>query len=251
LGAEFFPLTTADVLHRYPFLLIGCGILVFTFISINQKFNNKIRGWGLAFILFGVMAIFSTRNLTHLYPIFIIFICLILSEIIEKISKMSQIMRDKIISLGLTIFALVISYCTWQTYIYLNIMLQSDFIYGEHFTRIAAIINQQIPAGNRIFHANWSDSQYLIGLAPKYEYIETLDPIYMYTYDQNLYTLYRQVSFGQNSDPYKIISEIFKTKYGYAGKNYFNDLIKQVKNDKRFEILAEDNLGVLFALMPK
>jgi hypothetical protein len=106
-----------------------------------------------------------------------------------------------------------------------------------------------IPEGELIFHANWSDSQYLIGLNPKDDYFVTLDPVYMYNKTPELYKLYRDVAFGRLKDPYPALKDTFKARYGYAGKNFFNGLIEQIRKDSRFTILAEDNFGVIFKLM--
>jgi len=71
----------------------------------------------------------------------------------------------------------------------------------------------------------------------------------MYKYDPELYKLYRDVSFGRTSDPYPVLKERFKVKYGYIGKNYFSALINQIRADPRFTILAEDNFGVIFRII--
>jgi hypothetical protein len=116
---------------------------------------------------------------------------------------------------------------------------------------MANVIKSLIPPGSRIFHSNWSDSQYLIGFAPEYEYYVTLDPIYMYSYNKPLYEEYRNISFGRTKDPYTQLINDFGTYYGYAGKNYFTGLIDQIRRDDRFSIITEDSIGVLFRLLPE
>jgi hypothetical protein len=76
----------------------------------------------------------------------------------------------------------------------------------------------------------------------------TLDPVYMYNKNPELYKIYRDVSFGRIADPYSILKDTFKVKYGYAGKNYFNGLVEQIRKDSRFTILAEDQFGIIFKL---
>ncbi|MBU1148316.1 MAG: hypothetical protein KKD11_08185, partial [Candidatus Omnitrophica bacterium] len=91
-------------------------------------------------------------------------------------------------------------------------------------------------------------SQYFIGLNPDNDYFVTLDPVYMYKWNPELYKLYRDVSFGNTDNPYAILKNKFKVKYGYVGKNYFSGLIEQIKADSRFTILTEDNFGIIFTL---
>ena len=113
---------------------------------------------------------------------------------------------------------------------------------------MASILRKNAPKGSRVFHTNWSDSQYLIGLAPDFQYIVTLDPIYMYNFSPHLYQQYRVTSFAGSSDPYTVLRDTFGAHYGYAGKNYFGNFIGQIKSDTRFVVLGEDELGVVFAL---
>ena len=120
-------------------------------------------------------------------------------------------------------------------------------VINGHYESAGRWMEKNIPAGELIFHANWSDSQYFIGLNPKNDYFVTLDPVYMYNKNPELYKIYRDVSFGKTTDPYTALKDTFNIKYGYAGKNYFNGLVEQIRKDSRFTILAEDNFGIIFA----
>ncbi|MFC1624635.1 hypothetical protein ACFL28_04925, partial [Candidatus Omnitrophota bacterium] len=121
-------------------------------------------------------------------------------------------------------------------------------VVNTHYEEVGKWIEANVPEGELIFHANWSDSQYFIGLNPKNDYFVTLDPVYMYNRDPRLYKLYRDVAFGRTQDPYTVLKNTFKVKYGYIGKNYFSGLIDQIRQDSRFTIQAEDVLGVIFKL---
>ncbi|MGE5196909.1 MAG: hypothetical protein ACM3IL_00160, partial [Deltaproteobacteria bacterium] len=136
----------------------------------------------------------------------------------------------------------------YHTYKGMRERLRAERIYNEHYEAVGAWMAKYLPAGEVVFHANWSDSQYFIGLNPKDDYFVTLDPIYMYYWNKRLYNLYREIAFGRLNDPYAALKKIFKVTYGYAGRNYFSGLIAQVKADPRFEVMAEDNLGVVFRL---
>jgi len=194
------------------------------------------------------MGLVAKRNLTHLYPVAVIFLASATAEAYHYLRQHHHDVFNRLIfptgiaGLAICLFAI------WQTIAGITNMLISERIYSQHFAAIAGFINKTVPKSSRIFHTNWSDSQYLIGLAPDYEYIVTLDPIYMFTYNQNLYNLYRNVSFGQSQNPYDILKETFGVRWGYAGKNYFNAFIEQVRHDSRFSIEGEDQLGIVFSL---
>ena len=70
----------------------------------------------------------------------------------------------------------------------------------------------------------------------------------MYNKNPELYKIYRDVSFGNTPDPYTVLKNTFNVKYGYAGKNYFNGLVEQIRKDTRLTILAEDGFGIIFKL---
>ncbi len=129
--------------------------------------------------------------------------------------------------------------------------LASDKIFSDHYEAIARAIKTRVPKGVRIFHANWSDTQYLIGLAPEHQYLVTLDPIYMYSYNPQLYALYRRVSHGQDQNPTKVIADTFGSHYVYASKLYFLPLVNQLKAQKDVSIIFEDQLGALLVFPSK
>lgn len=154
-----------------------------------------------------------------------------------KQSQVLNFIHADIFDSGLLMGFLLIGYGSLTTYKNLQQSLQSESVYNNHFERVADWLKINVPAGETVFHTNWSDSQYLIGLDPKHNFIVTLDPIYMYSWNPDLYKKYREISFGESQAPYEDI------------KNYFGGLINQIKADKvHFTILAEDYLGVIFRL---
>lgn len=248
LGAEFFPLYTHEVIRFFPVLIGALTIVGICLFLRPIKLRREIVVWGLATILFGLLALVSRRNMTHLYPVFVVWLGITLGDWFGAITNEKKEMRLRILSLGVPVVLIFLIYSFWQTNTYLRQSLFSDRVYAEHFTQMAAVLTEKAPPGSRVFHTNWSDSQYFIGLAPEFQYIVTLDPIYMYNFDPKLYEQYRVTSFAGSSDPYKTLIETFDTRYGYAGKNYFGNFIGQVRSDKRFTILGEDELGIVFSL---
>jgi hypothetical protein len=251
LGAEFFPINTQDILFRYPFIFPIFGSVIFINLVYPYKVRNVTRGWGIAVLLLSIFAIISLRNITHLYPILIIFTGLYFTDAIAMLKNLSPVFNDRIKSIAIPMFIISLIFGVYKTVGTIKMYLYSDSVYAYHFSQMANVFTKYIPPGSRIFHSNWSDSQYFIGMAPQYEYYVTFDPVYMYSYNQNLYTLYRQLSFGQTQDPYVVLKDNFQTEYGYVGKNYFSALINQIRLDQRFTILAEDELGLVFSMPQK
>ncbi len=121
-------------------------------------------------------------------------------------------------------------------------------IYNGHFEETAKAIKEKIPPGSTIFHANWSDSQYLLGLAPEYDYLVTLDPIYMYAWDKDLYQKYRHLAQAQSENPLQGIQELFGSSYIHTDKIYFYPFYQQLIGTGQVEVLFEDQVGALFKI---
>jgi len=240
LGAEFFPLNTRQFLLSYPVVIIGLILLVATAISKRPKAKFETNVFLTLSMFFFVLSFICKRYLLHGYPIMLIALASYFSDSLVDIKKISR-KAIVFISIGMIILGIH----SYNRIRYTAIVAK---IVNTHYEEVARWMEENIPEGELIFHANWSDSQYFIGLNPNNDYFVTLDPVYMYKWNPKLYKLYRDVSFGRAEDPYSVLKDGFKVKYGYIGKNYFKGLINQIRFDARFKILAEDNFGVIFSL---
>lgn len=248
LGAEFFPLSMREFFLAFP-ITAGSLLIWFWFSFVHASPMPRAgRLWGSAFLVIFVLGFVAKRNLTHMYPIGIIFFGIAFSHLFNFLTKTKQ-NYDKQLAMFGAVGTLVLLFSIWMTSVQMSLSLVSEKVIHQHFTWAAETLKKHENSG-RVFHANWSDSQYLIGLTPEFEYLVTLDPIYMYTLYPDLYRKYRTISFGATPDPYNEILEEFGATMGYAGKNYFSSFIAQIKSDPRFIILGEDDLGIVFALTP-
>jgi len=249
LGAEFFPVSSRDFVLNYPFVFLGVLFLIGAGLTQKKRIGFSTRAWLAIAGFFFVFSFFSRRYAEHAYLLVLIGLASYITEWWQSQERFVLIRKNKkllVISVGvLILFFCAVSYYTYKDF------KQSAFVenvYGKHFEAVGKWMSENIPAGEIVFHSNWSDSQYLIGINPKDDYFVTLDPIYMYWKDPEKYKIYRDIAFGRTLDPYNALKQEFGVTYGYAGKNYFSGLINQVRPDPRFEVLAEDGLGVIFKL---
>ena len=240
LGAEFFPLNTREYLLSYPMVIIGIILLIHVAISKRPKAKFETNVFLTLGMFFFILSFICRRYLSHGYLIMLIAFSSYFSDSLVDAKKISR--KAMII---VSILALLLGFNSFRQVRYNALVAR---IVNTHYEQVGKWMEQNVPEGELIFHANWSDSQYFIGLNPKNDYFVTLDPVYMYKKDPDLYKLYRDVSFGRTSNPYAVLKDTFGVKYGYASKNYFSGLIDQIRLDSRFKILAEDNLGVIFEL---
>jgi len=251
LGAEFFPLNTRDFVLGYPFILISVVILIAMGLSQHRKISIATQIWMCIAGFFFVFSFFSQRYLIHAYPLILVSLASYLSDWWLSAEKLLYLKGHKgfiaLMVSGAFVFLAVFGLHTYRDF---KGRLAGEVFYNSHYEAVGKWMSKYLPAGEVVFHANWSDSQYFIGLNPKDDYFVTLDPIYMYYQSPRAYNLYRQVAFGDSPDPYTVLKNIFGVRYGYAGKNYFSRFIAQVKSDSRFSVLAEDGLGIIFRLQP-
>lgn len=241
LGAEFFPLNTREYLLEYPVVIIGAISIIYMAISRmpRPRFETKVF-LALAAIFF-VLSFTCKRYLGHGYLLMLMAFSCYLTDFFE--------IKKGIAKPGPILIAVLMIVLTVNSFNSIRYQALVSRVINGHYEAVGKWMEKNIPEGALIFHANWSDSQYFIGLNPKNDYFVTLDPIYMYNKNPELYKLYRDVSFGKTGNPYSVLKDTFKARYGYAGKNYFNGLIEQIRKDSRFTILAEDSFGIIFKLI--
>jgi hypothetical protein len=249
LGAEFFPTDTRDFVLGYPFILIALLLLVGLGASLRQKARTSTQIWLSVTAFFFVFSFFSQRYLAHVYPLMLISLASLLSDWLSAREGLTQAKQNTSLRAAGSI-AVIAFFCLLALHTYRGFKqrIVSERIYNGHYEAVGKWMSAYIPPGEVIFHANWSDSQYFIGLNPRDDYFVTLDPVYMYYWNKDLYNLYRETAFGRVPDPYDVLKNTFKVNYGYAGKNYFSGLIAQIRPDPRFEVMAEDGLGLIFRL---
>lgn len=240
LGAEFFPLNTRQFLLSYPIVIIGLISLVYTAISKRSKARFETNAFLVLSMVFFALSFICRRYLLQGYPIMLIALSCYFSDALVDLKNIS-----KKVMIFISIGIIVLGLNTFKNVRY-NALVSK--VVNGHYEEVGKWMKEKVPEKELIFHANWSDSQYFIGLNPKNDYFVTLDPVYMYKWNPEIYLLYRDVAFGRAKDPYAALKDTFKIKYGYIGKNYFSGLIAQIRIDARFTILAEDELGVIFKL---
>lgn len=241
LGAEFFPMNTREYLFGYPVITIGIIFIIYMAISKRPKVRFETKVFLALSTIFFIFSFICRRYLGHGYLIMLMAFACYSSDFLDTEKKI-----DRLTMALISASILILAVNSFRG-VYYNAFVSR--VINGHYEQVGKWMEKNIPEGELIFHANWSDAQYFIGLNPKNDYFVTLDPVYMYKWNPGLYKLYRDVAFGGTNDPYAILKDTFKVKYGYAGKNYFSSLIEQIRRDRRFTILAEDPLGIIFKLI--
>ena len=125
--------------------------------------------------------------------------------------------------------------------------LQFKTGFTQTYEDAALWMRANIPAGETVYHSLWGDSPYFIYFNPKNDYLNVLDPIYMYAWSPNVEALYEALGKGTpDLDAYFYLKKTFRVKYGFTLKAAgFYHLIK---DDKRIKMLYDNGPAVVFML---
>lgn len=98
-----------------------------------------------------------------------------------------------------------------------------------------------MPAGERIFNANWDDFPKLFFYNQKHSYVYGLDPNYLYSKNPELYKLLLDITNAKGGDAGPIIRERFGARYIFADAKENEDMIAKALESGWTEIIYEDD----------
>ncbi len=250
LGAEFFPMTTLEYIKSYPLIILGILGMCLVVIVERPKIKRRTQIMTVLASVFVVMGMMSQRYIAHGYPFMILGLGMFVSDwTSNKGFKLFLKKIEKGVNLLILVLMVTVILMIGGSLKKVSQTAKGTTVMNGHYEEMGNWLKDNVPAGETIFHANWSDSQYFIGVNPKNNYFVTLDPVYMWHKNQEVYKLYRAVAFAQLEDPYEVLKNVFKVSYGYADKRYFGGLVAQVREDERFKIVKEDQMGAIFRLL--
>jgi hypothetical protein len=98
-----------------------------------------------------------------------------------------------------------------------------------------------MPAGARIFNANWDDFPKLFFYDQKHSYVYGLDPNYLYSKNPELYKLLMDITNAKGGDAGPQIREKFGAEYIFADAKENEDMIAKALESGWTEIVYEDD----------
>jgi hypothetical protein len=111
----------------------------------------------------------------------------------------------------------------------------------EWATGVDANGKENIPAGERIFNANWDDFPKLFFLDTKHAYVYGLDPNYLYSENPELYKLLTDITGGKVDDAAPLITERFGARYVFADAKENEDMVAKLLVSGWVDMVYEDD----------
>lgn len=100
---------------------------------------------------------------------------------------------------------------------------------------------ENIPKGEIIFNCTWDDFPKLFFYNTKHRYVYGLDPNYLYSEHQELYTTLKDLTEGKIDDPAPVIREKFGANYIFADAKENVDMIAKALESGWVETIYEDD----------
>ena len=99
---------------------------------------------------------------------------------------------------------------------------------------------ENIPAGERIFNCNWDDFPKMFFFDTKHSYVYGLDPNYLFSQDEELYKLVKEITDGKIDDPAPLIRDKFGSRYIFSDAKENEDFIAKILQSGWAETVYED-----------
>jgi hypothetical protein len=111
--------------------------------------------------------------------------------------------------------------------------------------------NENIPAGERIFNANWDDFPKLFFFNTKHRYVYGLDPNYLYSENPELYKLLQDITGGKVDNAAPLIREKFGANYVFTDAKENDDMVAKLLESGWVDMIYEDEESRLLRIRPE
>jgi len=100
---------------------------------------------------------------------------------------------------------------------------------------------ENIPAGERIFNANWDDFPKLFFHDTKHSYVYGLDPNYLYSKNPDLYKLLIDITGGKVEEAGPQIRDKFGANYVFTDAKENDDMVAKLLDSGWADVIYEDD----------
>lgn len=243
VGNEWYPYRTWTLVENSGPALLAfvAGTLA---LGLNQR-RIDVRTATL-FVLtigFGLM-LFKSRRFIEYYPAFALLFCALawtplLNDWLRQKSWLTKTL-PLIMILGLVP-------ALWFSVQDARASLQKSKPY-QRYAGAAAWLQENTPAGSRVFQTDWDDFTRLFFYNTHNNYTLGLDPTYMERYDADLFEQWVDITRGQVEDPAQLIVEQFAADYVITDLKH-KSFLRQAKDDPHLIKVYQDEEAAVFQVI--
>jgi hypothetical protein len=280
VGGEWYPYSGQDLLTHLP---IALGAMLLGYILFAPK-NGKLPEKATFFLLFVTMLLaaqFRSKRFAEYFPPFAILFAAFswqafqipnvpqlppefMDEIAPYLDKKKSEREEtfhlvKQLAVGILGFFFVIlliynirgvNFEWWSFNIKQEGLTQSIGSNEPHskYERATNWLNENVPAGERIFNCNWDDFPKLFFFDTKHNYVYGLDPHYLYEKNPDLYKLIGEVTSGKTNDAAPLVREKLGARYIFSDAKENQDMIAKMLESGWAEIAYDDDEAIILKI---
>lgn len=286
VGGEWYPYSGMDLLTHFPVAMAAMLIGYILFMPKNGKLPEKATFF-LMFVTILLAAQFRSKRFAEYFPPFaILFAAFSLQAFrtpqtlqlpedfqreIEPYLDADKKNRDAVRRANLKLGAVTVIGVLLTLFFILNIRgfhwlgfnqeglaetiaeNDSDSRYRramEWATGVDENGKENIPAGERIFNANWDDFPKLFFLNTKHSYVYGLDPNYLYSENPELYKLLLDITNGKTDDAAPLIRDRFGAGYVFTDAKENEDMVAKLLDSGWVDTVYEDDEARILKIRP-
>jgi hypothetical protein len=261
VGNEWFPYTTGVLLENSP-LALGAMVAGALALGLNkQRMDTRTAVAFLAAALFGWM-LFQSRRFIEYFPAFaLIFAAFAWDGLLSQASASKGIARPfhlpgrlrkwaEAVQPHLPGLALAVALLPG---LWLTVRDARSSLEGSQpaslYAGAAAWLQNNTPAGARVFQTDWDDFPRLFYYNTHNTYLVGLDPTYMQLFDAALYDRWVALTHGKVERPSQDIWDRFGERYVFSDLQH-TDFIRQAENDPGLREVYRDGVSVIYSVNP-
>ncbi len=252
VGNEWYPYNTTQLLENsLPSLLAFVSGALALGISGRRMEVRTAFGF-LAAVLFGAM-LFQARRFVEYFPAFALIFAafawspLVLDLGLATVSPVSPLRTRSLRWLPGLLILLLGGYAVFFSIRETRASLEGAKPY-DLYAEASAWLEQNTPAGTRLFQTDWDDFPRLFYYNTHNTYLVGLDPTYMQLYDPQLYDLWVQITDGDVENPSWVIYNDFAATYIHTDLRHGN-FIRAAEADPALREVYRDDDAIIYQVL--
>lgn len=255
-GGFVFPPLTDLPMEALPFpsitiFLAACwftlAVLIFTLLTIGKKkvvFTKESVAWLLMSLFFLFFTYQSRRFVEYWIPFTTIACAFLIRDNNVDFGEKKGVLPKKLVFI-IPITILILFFAVYQTNENISYELNEQRL-QDYGSCILAL--RQHAQSNDLVFVSWSKVPVFLLGNPNLNYINALDPVFLYAKSPELYNKYQSVINGTSVTPYKTIKEDFKANWVVVDKNN-RDFALLIDGNKGFPLVFQSEVCAVFQVL--
>jgi hypothetical protein len=252
VGNEWYPYDTSQLLENSLPALIAFASGALALGLSGRKMDLRTIVSFLLTLLFGLMLFKARRFVEYFPPFALIFSAFAWAPLFNMERPESTLFTSKFLAglqanLPILLLAAAVSVGIVKT-----IPATQEHIIDSKpynlYEGAAGWLEQNTPAGERVFQTDWDDFQRLFFYNTHNTYLAGLDPTYLQLYDRDLYDVWVNITRGKVEQPSQVILDRFAARYIHTDLKHGN-FLREAANDPRMIEVYRDEQAIIFEIV--